>query len=157
MIHYISLRASAQATEDPEKVRSAIGLFLPPAEDESKPEGSDFISEYDTSGYHGNRIILMEAKLHKNKHIKYVIDLIRQRLGKQEISELVDQIPLRVDNDCNLYIRFDKQQAFQGKLAMTNTSDVVQLRIKLKAYPAKYEKAIEVARTLFNMEDQAWE
>jgi RNA binding exosome subunit len=33
MIHYISLRVSAQATEDPEKVRSAIGLFLPPAED----------------------------------------------------------------------------------------------------------------------------
>jgi len=156
MIHYISLRASAQATEDPEKVRSAIGLFYPPVEKELNPEGSDIISEYVTSGYYGNRIILMEAKLHKNRHTKYVIDLIKQHLGKQEISQLVDQIPLRVDNDCNLYIRFDKQQAFQGKLVMTNTSDVVLLRIKLKIYPAKYEKAIKVARSLFNMGDQEW-
>jgi RNA binding exosome subunit len=67
MIHYIFLRVSAQATEDPEKVRSAIGLFLPPAEDESKLKGSDIISEYVTSGYYGNKIILMEAELHKKK------------------------------------------------------------------------------------------
>jgi len=156
MIHYISLRTSAQATEDPEKVRSAIGLFLPPAEDGSKLKGSDVISEHVTSGYYGNKIILMEAELHKKKHTRYVIDLIKQRLGKQEMLQLVTQVHLRVDDDCNLYIRFDKQQAFQGKLVMTNTSDVVLLRIKLKAYPARYEKAIEVARTLFNIEDRSW-
>ena len=156
MIHYISLRVSAQATEDPKKVRSAIGLFLPPAEDESKLKGSDIISEYVTSGYYGNKIILMEAELHKKKHTQYVIDLIRQRLGKQEMLQLVKQVHLRVDDDCNLYIRFNKQQAFQGKLVMTNTSDVVLLRIKLKAYPAKYERAIEVARIIFDTEDRSW-
>ena len=36
MIHYTHLRTSAKATEDPEKVRSALKLFLPPSGQSAK-------------------------------------------------------------------------------------------------------------------------
>ena len=71
MIHHISLRTSAQATEDTEKVRSAMKLFLPALEKDLNKGDSDIISESVTSGYYGNQIILMEAELTKKKHCQY--------------------------------------------------------------------------------------
>jgi RNA binding exosome subunit len=151
MFHYIYLRTSCQATEDPEKVRSAFRLFLP-KKDDVKNDEPDIIHESIMSGHHGNVITILEAEIVKKKEGKYVIDLIKQHLGPEELSRIVTELPQRVDEECNLYLRFDKQEACKGKLKMAQISDAIFLRIKLKAYPAKQEKAIFVAEKLFGEE-----
>jgi RNA-binding protein len=152
MIHYIHLRTIAQATEDPEKVRSALKLLLPPP-DQSAKKDSITVHETVTTGYHGNPIIVMEAELKKSKDCQYVVDLIREHLGPAGISRLAAELPQRVDYDCNLYIRFNKQEAYLGKLMTTTKSDSILVRIKIKAYPARPEKAIQVARSLLGEGD----
>ncbi len=147
MIHYIYLRTSAQATEDPEKVRSALKLLLPPPGRSAKKD-SITVHETVTTGYHGNPIIVMEAELKQNKDCQYVVDRIREHLGPAGISRLAAELPQRVDDDCNLYIRFNKQEAYLGKLMTTAKSDSILVRIKIKAYPARPENAIQVARSL---------
>ena len=153
MIHHISLRTSAQATEDPEKVRSSLQFFLPPEDEDSRKSDVDIISESITSGYYGNQIIVFEARLHRKKQCQYLIDVIKQHLGNERMSQLIAQLPQRIDDDCNLYIRFDKQKAYLGRLIMTRVRDPLLLKIKLKAYPATKEKGIQVAQSLFTMED----
>ena len=147
MIHYIHLRTIAQATEDPEKVRSALKLLLPPPGQLAK---KDSITVHDTvtTGYHGNSIIVMEAELKQNKDCQYVVDLIKEHLGPAGISQLAAELPQRVDDDCTLYIRFNKQEAYLGKLMTTTKSDSILVRIKIKAYPARADKAIQIARSL---------
>lgn len=147
MIHYIHLRTSAQATEDPEKVRSALKLLLPPSVQSAK---KDLITVHETvtTGYHGNPIIVMEAELKRNKDCQYVFDRIREHLGPAGISRLAGELENRVDDDCNLYIRFNKQEAYLGKLMTTAKSDSILVRIKIKAYPARADKAIQMARSL---------
>ena len=152
MIHYIHLRTSAQATEDPEKVRSALKLLLPPPGQLAK-KYSITVHETVTTGYHGNSIIVMEAELKQNKDCQYVVDLIREHLGPAGISQLAAELPQRVDYDCNLYIRFNKQEAYLGKLMTTTKSDSILVRIKIKAYPARPEKAIQVALSLLGEGD----
>ena len=152
MIHYIHLRTIAQATEDPEKVRSALKLLLPPPGQSAKKD-SITVHETVTTGYHGNPIIVMEAELKKNKDCQYVVDLIREHLGPAGISQLAAELPQRVDYDCNLYIRFNKQEAYLGKLMTTTKSDSILVRIKIKAYPARPEKAIQVALSLLGEGD----
>jgi len=152
MIHYIHLRTIAQATEDPEKVRSALKLLLPPPGQLAKKD-SITVHETVTTGYHGNSIIVMEAELKQNKDCQYVIDRIREHLGPAGISRLVAELPQRVDYDCNLYIRFNKQEAYLGKLMTTTKSDSILVRIKIKAYPARPEKAIQVALSLLGEGD----
>jgi hypothetical protein len=152
MIHYIHLRTSAQATEDPEKVRSALKLLLPPPGQLAKKD-SITVHETVTTGYHGNSIIVMEAELKQNKDCQYVVDLIREHLGPVGISQLAAELPQRVDYDCNLYIRFNKQEAYLGKLMTTIKSDSILVRIKIKAYPARPEKAIQVALSLLGEGD----
>ena len=152
MIHYIHLRTIAQATEDPEKVRSALKLLLPPPGQLAKKD-SITVHETVTTGYHGNSIIVMEAELKQNKDCQYVIDRIREHLGPAGISQLAAELPQRVDYDCNLYIRFNKQEAYLGKLMTTTKSDSILVRIKIKAYPARADKAIQVALSLLGEGD----
>jgi len=152
MIHYIHLRTIAQATEDPEKVRSALKLLLPPPGQLAKKD-SITVHETVTTGYHDNSIIVMEAELKQNKDCQYVVDLIREHLGPVGISQLAAELPQRVDYDCNLYIRFNKQEAYLGKLMTTIKSDSILVRIKIKAYPARPEKAIQVALSLLGKGD----
>ncbi len=59
----------------------------------------------------------------------------------------------RVDDDCTLYIRFNKQEAYLGKLMTTTKSDSILVRIKIKAYPARADKAIQVALSLLGEGD----
>lgn len=149
MFHSIYLRTSSQATEDPEKVRTALRLFLP---QKKEPDESDMIQETITSGHHGNQILVLEAEIKRKKEGQYVIDSIRRHLGSEGLSRLIAELPRRVDEDCNLYIRFDKQEASKGRLAITQTSDAILIRIKLKAYPARQAKALQVAQDLFTGE-----
>ena len=152
MIHYIHLRTSAQATEDPEKVRSALKLLLPLLPTgQSEKKDSITVHEIVTTGYHGNPIILMEAELKQNKDCQYVINRIREHLGPAGISRLAAELENRVDDDCTLYIRFNKQEAYLGKLMTTTKSDSILVRIKIKAYPARPEKAIQIARSLLGV------
>ena len=152
MIHYIHLRTSAQATEDPEKVRSALKLLLPLLPTgQSEKKDSITVHEIVTTGYHGNPIILMEAELKQNKDCQYVINRIREHLGPAGISRLAAELENRVDDDCTLYIRFNKQEAYLGKLMTTTKSDSILIRIKIKAYPARPENAIRIARSLLGV------
>ncbi|MCK4928212.1 MAG: hypothetical protein KAR76_00605 [Methanosarcinales archaeon] len=151
MMHYIALRTTAQATEDPGKVRSTLDLFLPPQN--VVKDSPDIVHETSTRGYHGNSIIIMETEVKKKKDCQYIIDHIRQNLGTAGKERLINELPLRVDDDCNLFIRFDKQEASQGRLAITNSSDAVHIRMKIEIYPARREAAIDAARKMFEKED----
>ena len=62
---------------------------------------------------------------------------------------LKTQITERVDEQCALHIRFDKQAAYEGEVKLATTPDTIAVRIKLKAYPARREIAIKVAEPLF--------
>ena len=151
MMHYIALRTTAQATEDPFKVRSALDLFILP-QDEDK-DRSDIVHETFAEGYHGNPIIVMEAEVKKEKDCQYIVDYIRHNLGSAGIERLINELPRRVDDKCNMFIRFDKQEACQGRLVITISSDAVHLRMKIEVYPARREAGIEAAREMFEIED----
>ena len=153
MIHSISLRTSAQATEDLEKVKVALKLFLPQQNNNRGQENSGLIRETHTTGYYGNPITILEAQLTRKKDCLHVLDIIKRHLKPGDISRLVDELPMRVDEQCNLYFRFNKQEAYQGRLHITTVSDAIRIRIKLQVYPAKQKKAQQAAHELLTLED----
>ena len=137
-VHYITFRASVQATESDDRVKTALSLFLFDNEiDESK-----------TEGHFRNPIILLEGKI-KGKDCTRFIDLLKTGLPPNELEKLRSERCDRIDDDCCLHIRFDKQEAFKGNIRLAATADVITATIKLKAYPAHREKAIGASEGLF--------
>ncbi len=124
-IGYIDLRTFAHATEDPEKVLTATRNTLP-------QELSESVTFQKTSltGHHGNPIILFEAKLTDRKALPSALEKIAANLNTLDKEQLDREMKLHLEKG-NLYLRFDKQSAYKGKLKFSQ-NDPIHFKIHFK-------------------------
>ena len=54
-----------------------------------------------------------------------------------------------MDEKGNLFLRFDKQKAYQDELKIVEHGDSIHVKIKMAAYPARKENAMKLARELW--------
>jgi RNA-binding protein len=137
-IGYMDIRVSAHATEDPEKVQTAVRNLLPMELAENL-----VFEKTSCTGHHGNPIILFTAKLTDKKALPAVLEKFALGLSALDKEELNQNINLHLEKS-NLYLRFDKQSAFLEKLKLTQT-DPIHLKIHFKN--KKAQEIIEICRT----------
>ncbi|MGB9841542.1 MAG: RNA-binding domain-containing protein [Candidatus Bathyarchaeales archaeon] len=124
-IGYITIRAFAHATEDPEKVLTAIRNTLP------KELGENAVFQKTSlTGHHKNPIILFETKLADREQLPSALAKIAASLSTLDKEKLAREIRLHVEKQ-NLYLRFNKQSAYQGELRLSS-SDPIHFRIHFR-------------------------
>lgn len=121
------LRTFCHATEDCDRVSKALLNVAGPAD----------IRVSKTTGVHGNPITILEATVKDGRGIGAMIG----RLKEEDIRTLLDTLQKRIDEGCNVFFRLDKQRAFAGEAILTSGEDVILVRMKVKAFPAKCELA----------------
>jgi len=136
-IHNVSLRAFIQATEGEDRVRTALSLFLFDGE----------VEVINTEGHFGNPITILQAHI-KGRNCRRFIELLKSKLPGYELDRLKEELDKRIDDDCCLHIRFDKQAAYNGIVQLATTTDTIAAEIKLKAFPARRENAIAAAEEI---------
>ncbi|MFB6300838.1 MAG: RNA-binding protein [Halobacteriales archaeon] len=136
-LHYIDLRAFCYATEDEERVRRALRTFLPEEYD---------IDREKNEGHHGDRIVVLSTRVENADDIRHVLDQVRRLDDLETIRSELDE---RVDENCSLFLQFDKQAAYRGAVT---TGAGIMLRAKVEAYPARKETAVENARSVLAAE-----
>ena len=124
----VELVAFCHATEDPDKVKKALLNILPP-QIRDDYEGS-VLTEL-LEGYYGNPILILKLKINNSSHSSLAFMWIINNLSKLEISNLENNINLHLDKRGNLYLRIDKQNAFQGRIRLYEGDDVIRLKFKL--------------------------
>jgi len=124
-IHYIDLRAFAYATEDTEKVLTAIHKLLPTELSETVQ-----FEKNNLTGHHGNSITLFTTQLTEKKHLPALLEKIGQNINSLDKDALNNNLQLHIDKT-NLYLRFDKQAAFLGKIKFTQ-NDPIHFKIHFK-------------------------
>lgn len=134
-VHRIDVRAFRYATEAPERVEAAIETVVPEAVD---PEAAAQLDRTTTEGHFGHPIDIYAVSLSDAD----AIDAIFRRLAASgALSTIVDELDARVNQDCELFVRLNKQAAFADE--SLELGDGIELRIKLEAYPATPDRAIE--------------
>ena len=128
----INFRAFVHATEDEEKVLTAMRFA----------SGLDEFERNVVAGHHGNKIIVLDGMLKDKKAVKAFF----RSLSKEDVRDLFDTLDSRLDDDCFLFARLDKQEAYLGKLVLTKDDDAIALRSKVQSYPKKRELAFIVAQ-----------
>ena len=129
--HYIDLRAFCYATEDDKRVEEALRAYLP----------EEFEIERATSeGHHGDRILVLSARVENADEMRHVLSKVAEL---PDADRLLDELDDRVDDNCSLFLRLDKQSAYRGAAELGKG---ITLRAKVEAYPAKKEQAVENAR-----------
>ncbi len=124
-IGYIDLRVFAHATEDSDKVLTAIRNLLPLELSESV-----VFQKIRLTGHHGNPIILFKVKLADRQVLPAVLKKIGAGLTSFDKEQLNDNMKLHLEKR-NLYLRFDKQFAFQGEVRFSQ-NDPIHFKIHFK-------------------------
>jgi len=137
LIGYIGVRVFAHATEDPEKVLTAVRRILPI----ELGENTDFQKNI-LSGHHRNPILLFEAKLADKEALLRVLQKIGAGLIQLDREKLDDELKLHLDKQ-NLYLRFDKQFAYKRKMKFSQ-NDPIHFKIHFKN--KSFEEIVEVCR-----------
>lgn len=134
-IRWILARAFCQVTEEESRVVQALDTAV------RAPETLRHVVE----GQHGNPVVILTRRLQD-------AGALRVTWGRWSEAGLVGAlrpaIESRVDDEGVLHLRIDKQKAYQGMLALAGDADIIDVQVKLKAYPAKPEEIRRVARLL---------
>ena len=136
--HWLRLRATCHPTEDLAKVESAVRFAAGVADLAVKAEAMET--------HHGGTVHVVEAVVDKSRAVRDALGRIFALPGARE--DLAATAEARTDDDGVVYLRLDKQEAAQGRLALTRGEDAVQLRLKMEHYPATREAALESLRAL---------
>ncbi|MFO8113874.1 MAG: RNA-binding protein [Halorubrum sp.] len=137
--HYVDLRTFSYATEDEKRVEDALRTFL--------PEDTE-LDRVENVGHHGDRIVVLSARIENADGMRHVLDRLA---GLDDVDRVIDELDQRVDDNCALFLRVDKQAAFRGDVRL---GPGITVRAKVEAYPAKKEAAVENAReTLSRLAD----
>jgi RNA-binding protein len=136
-IGYVDLRVFAHATEDQEKVLTAMRNLLPT----DLAETAKF-EKNSLTGHHGNPITLFTSQLTEKKLLPGLLEKIGQNLNALDKEALNDEIKLHLEKH-NLYLRFDKQFALLGKFKFAQ-NDPIHLKIHFKDKPP--EEIVEILK-----------
>jgi RNA binding exosome subunit len=124
-IAYVDIRVFSHATEDPEKVQTAVRNALPEA-----LAAKVTFTKAILTGHHGNPILLFEAKLTDRQALVAALEKIAFGLSPLDKETLNAEMKQHVEKR-NLYLRLDKQNAFLGKFKLSS-NDPIHLKIHFK-------------------------
>lgn len=125
--HWVRVQVFCYATEDEALIRETMTAIL----------GADGFDTESVEGEHGNRMIIMQAEISKEKDTLALFG----RLGPGVKNRILADISARVDEDCVLYLRLDKQKAVKGVYSVAHHGDVISVTGKIASHPARKEIA----------------
>lgn len=150
MIHYINLRVIAHSTEDLSRVRGALDFFLRNATGMSDNDVTDELVEVtDIEGHYGNPSVMLSSQISRKSDSVKLARFIRANMSPEDVENLRSEMPDRLDDDQLFHMRFDKQAAFMGKLALSSSSDAITVKVKIATYPKNRLQAGIIVEELF--------
>lgn len=96
----------------------------------------------------GLDLIRIDFSCLKEKHINYFLEKLKENL-KTPQCDLIKSQENRIDDDCNLFIRLDKNELKNKNVLLTDNGNCFHIRIKLAAYPNKKENAFKLIQEIF--------
>ena len=138
-IAYVDVSFFAHATEDEAKAIEATRILLPTSQLENI-----VFNRSNLRGHHGNPITLFETKIKEKDIVKAVAENLSSNLGTLDKETLLREINLHVEKG-SLYLRFDKQAAFQGtfKLGVADP-----LRVRLRFNKNQLEDVVQICKEI---------
>jgi RNA binding exosome subunit len=120
----VQISTIAHATDDLDKVQVALRSLLP-----DSLKGREVFTRRYVQGHYGNPIVTFDARLTKPQEVEQVRHHFTRQLAKREKLLIQRNLDMHCDDQGNLFIRLDKQQAFRGALELSEEDPI---RVKLK-------------------------
>ena len=133
MIHNIKFRAFVYEDESVDEILQAILNILPEAEIEAE----------EAEGLLEDKIIILSGVVSKKRFTKTFFNTLLQWT---DLEKLNDDLERKMDEKGNWFLRFDKTDALDEIWTIKDSGDAIHLKIKIAAYPAKKQIALDKVR-----------
>ena len=133
MIHNIKFRAFVYKDESVDEISEAILNILPEAEIEAE----------EAEGMLEDKIIILSGVVSKKRYTKTFFNTL---LEFADLDKLNSDLERKMDEKGNWFLRFDKSDALNEKWTILDSGDSVHMKIKIAAYPARKDIAVEKVR-----------
>ncbi|ANF22895.1 RNA-binding protein [Thermococcus piezophilus] len=140
--HHVRLTTFIHATEDEDKVLEAISTFIP----EEIDDDDVLFDIVETQGFFGNPIKVVNVEIKRSKAVRTFLEYFKELLSDRDKTYLLDHLDEKVDEEGTFYVRFNKQRAYLGEAEVDEGEDVIQIKIKAKAFPIKKEAVVKAVR-----------
>ncbi len=126
----VEARTYSRATEMSERVVTAILNLYP-----EKFRDSVEVESTKVEGQSGDEILIIEATLDDKVWSEATLDYIFGKFEERDCRRLQNSLTRRLDKNCVLFIRIDKQEAFLGNIVLARDPDVISVQIHIRQYP----------------------
>ena len=133
MIHNIKFRAFVYEDESVDEISQAILNLLPEAEIEAE----------EAEGLLEDKILILTGVVSKKRYTK---DFFNKLLQSTDLEKLNNDLEQKMDEKGNWFLRFDKNDALDEKLTVLDKGDSIHLKVKIAAFPAKKQIAVDKVR-----------
>ena len=138
----IEIEVFAHATEDPNKVTTAVkNLFQPNYGNEVS------FSQTTLNGHYGNPITLFKTKIQEKPMINALIEYLSSQLNDENKKTLFMNIDRHLNEKGSLFIRLNKQSALINKIEL-EYEDPIRIQIKFNTRNKSKENMIKLSREL---------
>jgi RNA binding exosome subunit len=141
-IAFLEAQVLTHATENIEKVLEALAQIITPEVLNEIPPVQQRLT-----GHYKNPITLIKVRLENKKLIKTAVQNLLSQLSETEREVLRLDLDNRIDEDGCLYIRFNKQEAFLGKIRLDRI-DSINVKMKLAIPRKQREKILNMYRNM---------
>jgi RNA binding exosome subunit len=121
----IVVQALVHATEDEKKVKTAITNLFP-----GEVQALLKFERKKVRGHFHNPIIRLETRLDQSTQAKLTVESIGNRLLTDDRSIIAETLESRIDKKGQIFLRFNKQESYQGRLRIINQGDSLRLVIR---------------------------
>ncbi len=126
----VETRAYSRGTEVVERVTEAVlNLYPEDLRDSVK------ISTELTESHRNTEIVVILAFIENRHACEQTFNRIVESFSDRDRKALRKTLSRRLDDQCVLFLRIDKQASYLGETRLANDSDVISVRIHLREYP----------------------
>jgi len=135
----ITLKIFVNFDENPEEISDKFLKVIP--FDLVKEELT--LNRKRVTGFNHEKIMIFELKLKKKKHTSTFLESFKTKLSNDLKLQLLNTLEERMDEECNFYIRLNKQELiYHDRYALTTDGICLHIRIHVATYPKRRENAL---------------
>jgi len=140
-------------SKDEDNVLNSLLSFFPFNLEKEKIKIEKTIAD----GFENKKIGVYKVTLTKEKHTNQFINSLIKRLDDEQKALISKQLESRLDNELNLFLRFDKDELIkENKLKLTDKGNCFHIKMSIAAFPAKREIALDIVRELFKTKPKSF-
>ena len=136
----LEISCLVHATEDHEKVLRAVRVLLPDRHVDDVQFSGD-----ELQGYYKNPITLYTTRITDRRIIAGIVAKLTGMLDRSDLDTLTSDFSRYTDRR-TLFLRFDKQDAYLGKLRLA-PADPIRVKIRLSFPPTTFTAVVDAAAT----------